>query len=243
MGNSVQPVSRVPLSEQVASRIVEMIKSGQLKSGERLPSEAELCRSYQVGRSTVREALRSLSFIGIVKMKAGEGSFVTEGPSAFLDRVLHHGLLNSDREVNELAEARALIESELAALSSQLATEDDLRCMADLIAAMERCVETGEGDLLQLDMEFHFTIARASQNNILCQLLRTIRNLLTEYISRSQALPGSAAAGLKGHRKIFEAIGRRDSRQARSAMRNHLLAFSRGYALLVKASEGIVVEV
>ncbi len=243
MRNLVQPVSRVPLSEQVAFRIVEMITSGQLVSGEKLPSEAELCQSYQVGRSTVREALRSLSFIGLVKMRAGDGSFVTEGPSAFLDRVLHRGLLNTEREVSELAEARTLIESELAALSSQLATEDDLNRLADLLSAMERYVKSAEGDFLQLDMEFHFTIARASQNNVLSQLLRTIRTLLSDYISRSLQLPDSAATGLKGHRKIFEAIRHRNAQQARTAMRSHLLTFSRGYALLVKASRAAVVEV
>ena len=232
-----KPVSRgITLSEQVAHQIVDIISSGQIKSGQKLPSENQLCKSLHVSRPTLREALKSLAYVGMVRMQAGEGCFVAEGPHKFLDRVFHHSLLNTERDVSELTDARVLVEMELTSLCAQRRTEEDLRRLEFLISEMQRSVEKGGEGFLVLDMDYHFAIAHGSQHRVLGQLLGTIRGLLMDYISKGLQVPGSAAGALEQHQKIFEAIEQRNSRQARALMRSHLETFRRAYTLLMKAS-------
>lgn len=233
----LKPVSRVTLSEQVASQIVEMISAGQILAGEKLPSEHQLCQTLGVGRSTLREALRSLSFVGMVKMRPGEGSFVADGPSRFVDRVLQQGLLNTEKDVRDLAETRIVIETELAALCAQRAAEEDFQRLELLISKMQQSFESGDAGFLPLDLEFHFAIAAGSQNKVLSQVLRTIRALLEEYIARSLEVPGSAAIAIQHHRAILKAVKQRNSQKARAAMLKHLQTFQRGYTILAKASQ------
>ncbi|MCI0628116.1 MAG: FadR family transcriptional regulator [Acidobacteria bacterium] len=232
----LKPVSRATLSEQVASQIVEMISAGQILPGEKLPSEHQLCQTLGVGRSTLREALRSLSFVGMVKMRPGEGSFVADGPSRFVDRVLQQGLLNTEKDVRDLAETRIVIETELAALCAQRAAEEDFQRLELLISRMQQSFESGGADFLPLDVEFHFAIASGSQNKVLSQVLRMIRALLEEYIARSLQVPGSAAIAIQHHLSILKALKQRNSQKARAAMLKHLQTFQRGYAILAKAS-------
>src|SRR5690242_13464300 len=119
MIEAIKPLSRTGLSEQVAAQIAGMISSGQWKPGEKLPSEAELCKAFQISRPSIREALKSLAFAGLVDMRTGQGTFVAQGPSRFLDRFCAHGLLNSRESVADLTTARIALEGELAALCAQ----------------------------------------------------------------------------------------------------------------------------
>jgi DNA-binding FadR family transcriptional regulator len=71
---NLKPVSRVTLGEQVAAQLAEQISGGRWRPGDRLPSESELCAALRIGRSTLREALKSLAFVGLVQMRPGEGT-------------------------------------------------------------------------------------------------------------------------------------------------------------------------
>ena len=81
----LKPVSRVTLSEQVASQIAEQIAHGRWQPGDRLPSETELCATLKIGRSTLREALKSLAFVGLVQMRPGEGTYVLDGTERLVE--------------------------------------------------------------------------------------------------------------------------------------------------------------
>ena len=115
----LKPVSRTTLSEQVALQLASELESKRWKPGEKLPSEAELCKVFNVGRSTLREALKSLSFIGLIRMRAGGGSYVAEQRSRYMDGpLLGKGVLNTKKDVNDLSEARLLLETEVASSTS-----------------------------------------------------------------------------------------------------------------------------
>ncbi|MBV9442966.1 MAG: FadR family transcriptional regulator, partial [Acidobacteriaceae bacterium] len=107
------------MGEQVAMQIAAMIADGRWKPGEKLPPEAELCRAVNVGRSTLREALKSLAFIGMVRMRAGDGTYVTEPPRGILDRMLAKGLLKTEKDLADVCETRMIIETELAGLAAE----------------------------------------------------------------------------------------------------------------------------
>src|ERR1044071_1659432 len=95
---SLKPVSRVTLSEQVASQIADQILQNRWLPGEKLPTEAELCSTLRIGRSTLREALKSLAFVGLVQMRPGEGTYVLDGTQLLVDRIRARGLLKTERE-------------------------------------------------------------------------------------------------------------------------------------------------
>ncbi len=235
--DTLKPVIRTTLSEQVALQIAERISGGNWKAGEKLPSESVLCKTFHIGRSTLREALKSLAFIGLVRMRAGEGTFVAEGPSKFLKHILTQGLLSNEKDVTDLCETRILLETELAALCAQRATDRDLDSLQQVITRMEESLDQGGQSFLDLDLEFHLRIAEYSQNEVLGQLLRTIRSLLHEVIEKSLQIPGSLALALEQHRKILEPLQQRDERKSRAAMRDHLKTFERGYKIIVGTAE------
>jgi GntR family transcriptional repressor for pyruvate dehydrogenase complex len=235
--SELKPVFRVTLSEQVAQQIAAAISSGRWKDGDRLPSESELCKMLHIGRSTLREALRSLAFVGMVRMRAGEGTYVAHGPSKFLERMFAQGMLATEQAVTDLCDTRIVLETELAALAAQKATEQELRKLASLLREMELNVNGASDGFLKLDLEFHLAIADASKNRIMAQLLRTIRQLLEEYIVKSLQLTDAPQLACEGHAKILEGLKDRSPRKARAAMREHLRKFQRGYKLVMAASE------
>lgn len=233
----LKPVLRTNLSEQVALQILQMISAGQWKPGEKLPSELDMGKVFQVGRSTLREALRSLSFVGIVRIRAGGGAYVADGPSKFIDRVLTHGLLNSEKDVNDLIEARIALESEAAALCAERGTEEDIEVLSLLVKEISGPLPGGSKQFLDLDVRFHLTIAAGSKNAVLSQMLWTIRNLLQELITRSLQIPGSRENTCVEHAAILDAIKQRNPRKARAAIRRHLRTFGRAYKICLEAAE------
>ncbi len=233
----LKPLVRLALSEQVATTIADMITGGKLKPGEKLPSEAELGGILRVSRSTVREALKSLAFVGLVNMRTGEGTYVSAGPSKVLNHVLAQGVLNTEREVRDLTDARMALESELASLCAQRATDEDFRVLEGILRRMAETTESGGDEFLRLDLEFHLGIATCSQSRVLAQLLQTIRGLLQELIAKSAQFPGDRDITLSQHLKILEALKARDRRKARSAVREHLRTFHRGYRLVQKGAK------
>src|SRR5436305_11276911 len=99
-------VPRVSLSDHIVEQIAELISRGALKPGDRIPSEMQLCEKFGVGRTSVREALRSLSVMGVLESQMGDGTFVATDATRFLERSYHWGLLLNPRVVDDLMETR-----------------------------------------------------------------------------------------------------------------------------------------
>lgn len=227
------PISRTTLSEQIATIIATMISEGKWKPSEKLPSEPALCQSFGVGRSTLREALKALSFVGMVEIQHGGGTYVSAEATSVLRRILPQAWL-AEEKVSDLCEARIALESELVALCARRATEEDLENIEKLVNEMRQAFRESGDRFLQLDLEFHLTIANASKNQVLADSLRTIRELLHELIKKSQELPGGREVALAHHTKILEALKQRNPRKARTAMRSHVGLFQRRYKMLLK---------
>jgi len=120
---TLKAVSRVTLGEQVAAQLADQITEGRWRPGDKLPSESELCATLHIGRSTLREALKSLAFIGLVQMRPGEGTYVLDGTQLLVDRIRTRGLLKSEKDLQDVGEARMILETELAALAAERADE------------------------------------------------------------------------------------------------------------------------
>jgi GntR family transcriptional repressor for pyruvate dehydrogenase complex len=235
----LKPVSRATLSEQIALQLAAELEAKHWNPGEKLPSEAELCKAFNVGRSTLREALKSLSFIGMIRIRAGGGSYVAEQRSKYRDGslLMTKGLLNTDKVMNDFCEVRLLIEAEIASLCAQRATEEDLNDLEAIVSEMAVSINDSGARFSELDLKFHMAIATASKNAILTELLEHIREGLQELIDKSLLLPAGRELAYKQHRALLEFLKQRNPSRARTSVRAHLRAFQRGYRILFQTTK------
>ncbi|HEV2322319.1 MAG TPA: FadR/GntR family transcriptional regulator [Terracidiphilus sp.] len=234
--STLKPVSRVTLGEQVAAQLSDQITEGRWKAGEKLPSESELCAALNIGRSTLREALKSLAFVGMVQMRPGDGTYVIEESGPLIDRILSRGLLKTEKELQDVGEARMLIECETAALAAERANSNDLNEIDLLMEEMGESLAGRGRDFVDLDVEFHLAIAQCAKNQMLYELLTPIRGVLKEWIGKSQELPGIKENAHRQHGKILSALRRREPDKARHAMRTHLQTCEKTFSLLGRIS-------
>jgi GntR family transcriptional repressor for pyruvate dehydrogenase complex len=215
------PVSRTTLTGDISRKMVTHLIRGDWASGERIPSERELCQQLGVGRASLREALKALEIMGMIETRLGDGTYVCQR-SEFLSRPLLWAITSSsEAEIQELVEARKLIEVELAGLAAERATPSDLKEIGLHLDEMENST----GDLNQFqrsDIAFHLAIAQASHNRILMNALLLIRNLLQNWIGSALKIEGVAETALKQHQRIFMGIAKKNSSAARAEMQTHL---------------------
>ncbi|MBL8174761.1 MAG: FadR family transcriptional regulator [Bryobacterales bacterium] len=226
MTPQLKPVPRTSLSDGIVDQIAELIARGGLKPGARIPSEKELCRQFHVGRTSVREALRSLAALGVVESHAGDGTFVAENAGAGLERSLRFAVLLDAREVEDLVEARVALETQLAGLAARRRSDGDLVEMREAIAGMRAGREDGEA-YLKSDLRFHLAIGRAAGNTILLKMLETTRGYLQTWIRETLASSKRRAGmSITEHGRILAAVAAGDAEGAAEAMRMHLVSSS-----------------
>ncbi len=223
----LKPIPRASLSDGIVDQIAGLIASGGLKPGDRMPSEKELCRQFHVGRTSVREALRSLAALGVVESHAGDGTFVAASAGAGLERSLRFAVLLDARELEDLVEARVALETQLAGLAARRRGPADLEEMREAIAGMKAAGADAEAYLAS-DLRFHLAIARAAGNTILRKMLETTRGYLQAWIRETLASSKRrAAVSIAEHRRILAALEAGDAEGAAAAMRGHLVSSSR----------------
>jgi GntR family transcriptional regulator, transcriptional repressor for pyruvate dehydrogenase complex len=226
------PINRTSLSDQIAGQLMDLISDGHLAPGQRLPSERDLSKEFGVGRTSLREGLRSLVAMGILEARVGEGTFVRREGGKLLESALERGLLFDGKRLEDLIETRLMLETQTAFLAATRATEADWEEMEAVVARMEAALEKPDV-YLEVDLHFHLLVARATQNSVLHHLIGTIRTYLHEWIRGSLEAGGSAAeAGRAGqslqqHQGILGALWDRDAEKSQQLMREHILSSSR----------------
>jgi GntR family transcriptional regulator, transcriptional repressor for pyruvate dehydrogenase complex len=225
MVSQLAPVRRTTLSGEVANRLTEAIRSGELAPGARLPAERELGVQFGVGRTSVREALRMLQATGLVTVRPGDGAFVANVSSAN-DRSFARWESLYHYRVEELFEARLAIEPLAAARAASRADEDDVNSIAAALTAFEQGVnECDLAAMVLADDDFHGAIMLASRNRMFQAMLGVANHLSLESKRAGLSAPGRPPHVLAKHRAIFAAIAAGDSQAAESAMRDHLMSF------------------
>lgn len=215
-----RPVQTNSLSEAVAEQIGNLIASGNLKPGDRLPTETELLKQFGVGRSTVREALKSLAMAGLIETRRRGGTFVTENYTGFLNDRLNWATVFSDREFQDIMEVRIALESQAAALAAKRITPAGKLELANIVDSLETSLDDPER-AASYDLKFHVAVAKASENPILVNLIHSIRNLIQEYI-RVGYTNQPDLTDYSEHRQIYHAIDAGDPERASRVMTWHL---------------------
>jgi GntR family transcriptional repressor for pyruvate dehydrogenase complex len=211
----VIPVAQRTAAEHVRSQLIELIESGEFAVGQRLPSEAELAKSFAVSRSVIREALHSVNALGLTRSHAGKGTFVDAqfAPSQ---------LLTGKYLPRDLHEVRRTLEVPLAALAAERRSRADLKAMTELLVKFRE--EQDPSVRVGIDADFHVAIATATANPLFPRLVSELRSVLQEQAIAAAIVPGRAAQAADEHDAILAAIAERDARAASEAMKLHLAA-------------------
>jgi GntR family transcriptional repressor for pyruvate dehydrogenase complex len=213
------------ISEEIVEQIKDHISQGELKPGEKIPSERDLATLLGVSRPSVREALMVLEAMGLVESRQGGGTFVRSLTEESLASPLTSMVEKNPRLLHSLAEVRMGLESWSAFLAASRATPEETARIGALYKEMERQASGGGWDA-EVDAQFHYAITTATHNTLQLHVLNTIHGLfhatiqvaLTEFYRKA----GYVELLLNQHREIFEAIADRDPERARMAMMKHL---------------------
>jgi len=211
---------RVPISSEVAQILMSHLLHDGYEVGQRIPSERALAESLGVGRSVIREALKSLALLGLVQVRAGDGNYLQSRSSGLLPNTFEWGMLLEDNKLEELIEARRELEVVLAGFAAARRTPEDIADLRALIETMRGA--PADQRFVEADVAFHLRIARAAGNPVLQQMLESTHSLLHAWISRVIEAAGDTNPSLSEHIPVLEAIEAGDVEGARAAIREHL---------------------
>jgi GntR family transcriptional repressor for pyruvate dehydrogenase complex len=208
-----------PVFQAVSDELKQRIRGGEWLPGERLPSISQLAKALKVSTGSVREALRSLQSIGLVKIEHGRGVFVT-GSRSSTDVASHFEHVDLGLIV-ALAETRRILEPELAALAAERGTDEELLSIEQLAQQMEAEAHQGT-DFVEPDVQFHRCIAEAARNPVLFRMMASVNDLFLESRKVTSLEPGMTARAVRYHLLIAEALRDRNAPQARLLMLAHM---------------------
>lgn len=221
MAGLLEPVpQRGNVTQLVIRRIKSALLSGELKPGDRLPSEPELAQRWGLGRTSVREALKMLVAIGVLEVRRGDGTFVVESVGGNALDPLVFGLLLEPGSRAELLEFRTALELDFVELAVRRATEDDLTAMEAAIQRLEALVAQAPAEAMQLaeaDLAFHRAVQLATHNRFLAKVGDAVLDFFAASLYRSMTTPAAGLRAVGHHRALLEALRSRDPEHARVA--------------------------
>ena len=223
-----RPVQRVSISDDIVQQVMKQISGGHLRPGQRLPSERELCKQFNAGRSSLREALRCLSIMGVLTARVGEGTSVAINGNKFLGTVMEWRVITERYDLRNLMELRLALEGLAAASTAERASVAEIAAIEALTKRMRDAVNDAKS-FGALDLEFHLAVARASRNEALLDMLTMIRGQLVRVVTTVLKLPDARPLSLAEHEAITKAIKTRNPETARKAMQAHLSSAIKRY--------------
>jgi len=230
-------VERSALPDQIAERILQMIKDRQLRPGDKLPPERELSAMMNVGRPALREALRALALMNVIEIRQGTGAYVTQLDTAQLVQHLDFVFTLNDAALMDLFDARKIVEAGIAELAAKQITPED-------VVLLEACLQksadsANDADLfLQADLDLHHQIARIARNPILMRFIESIHQLGLASRRRTGHLMGVVEQSMNDHHLIVEALKAGNPQAAREAMLTHLGNVEEKLRRLVEGGKG-----
>ena len=209
------------MAEQVVEQIRALIGSGQLRPGDRLPAERELCKQLGISRPSLRAGLRMLVAHGVLRARHGSGTYVADGPPSLDSGQLSLLAALHGFTFDQMFEARRVLEVQVAGLAAERATAEHLATIAEETAEMYAALDDPQQYLIH-DIKFHRAIASASGNPILATLVEMVSAVMydqrRETIGRAHDFKESAEM----HQRIYRAIRSQKPDAARLAMHDHL---------------------
>ncbi len=226
---AMAPIDRAGITELVVQRIKELLARGELGAGSRLPPERELADMLSISRPSLRTALKALSVMGIIRAKPGAGTYIAESLPEVFTEPMHFMTLINNTSIEELFEARRIIEAGLAELAAERATAEDIQALTKEVEGMKATIDDPE-TCLKHDVHFHQTMARAANNKLMSGVMDTIAQLLFHIRRQSIAHASDLDEAIEWHQKILDAIRKHEPRRAKDMLSGHLRAAQEAWA-------------
>lgn len=230
---NLKPIKTRKIYEQIVDQVGQLVAEGQLKPGDRLPSERELVKRFQVSRASIREAISALEMMGLIEVHSGEGTYIRHvNIESVVTPLAWMLFIEADSDL-ELYEARKILEVQAAGLAAERADEDEITDLFEALEIMRMDLENqrlGE----DADHQFHYAIARATHNKILIRLMNTLSDTMKKTLKSSRSRlyeHGDTPKKLYDeHCSIYEAIKNRDVDNAQKLMLDHLVGVEKHLA-------------
>ncbi|MFZ5943249.1 MAG: FadR/GntR family transcriptional regulator [Bacillota bacterium] len=219
--------THISLSDKIVGQIKDMIFSGKLKPGDKLPSENELCDMFNVSRTSIREAVKILSGLGFLKIKRGLGIYVEQLDAGYIINQISPILVQREDDLLDIVRVRKLLETHAAAWAAENATAEDLLKMEEAVYRSDELVASGmanSDNLSEANLRFHMILAKSTGSKVLFRIMESLWDILTEARKVTVQLPGRKLDSVEGHKAILQAIRNKDPHAAQQAMLNHLEA-------------------
>lgn len=217
--------------DQVIEQIKNKIKCGEIKKGDKLPSEREMAESIGVSRTSVREAIRALEVVGLVESRQGAGNYIKTNFDNSLFEPLSVMFMLQESSVEEMYDLRETLELQCAKLCAKKIEDNELALLNAIVDRMY--IAGSEEESLELDIKFHYLIAKASRNVLLINVLEVISQLMDEFIqkSRMQILHegNTKESLLEIHENLLRALKCRDELKVYNSMKEHFNLIRKAY--------------
>lgn len=217
----MSPVERNSVADQVAKKILDLVRTGNLKPGDQLPTERDLSQMLQVSRPSVREALRGLQILGVVKTRQGGGAYISSLDAADLLGPLQILITLNEDNVEGLYEARVMVDGRVARVAAERLPDADIDRLLAIVKVQEGLVNDPIGFRVS-DLEFHRTIMDGTRNPFLSRVSYSLYVLGIEYRRIASLLPGVLAQSQADHADIAAALAARDPDWAERATETHM---------------------
>ncbi len=223
MIDDISPIERTtrdPLAIEVTRRLLDYLLAGDLRPGDRLPPERKLADAFGVGRTILREALKSLTVLGLVEVRQGDGNYLRSTETEFLPKAIEWGLLLGAKTTRDLVDARMVLEVAIVAMAADRMNDEAIARLDGHIADMKAAGDAGT--FVAADVAFHLAIAETTRNETLQQIMNNMLSLLKVWASRVMEVERHYDEIAAQHRTIRDALARRDGTGAARAMAEHL---------------------
>ena len=215
------PIVRESVAEMVVRRILDMVRTGVLKAGDPLPPERDLALSLNVSRPSVREAMRGLTVLGVVRSRQGGGAHISELDAEALLGPIQFFLSLQDMNIRELYDARSLIESDVARRAAENIGAEELGRLEAILAAQADTLDDPIA-FRKSDYAFHEAIWIGSRNAFLKRIGQSLNVLGLEFRKRASETAGVLQRSYQDHRRLLDALQARDPEAAARAAQQHM---------------------
>ncbi len=205
----MDPINHQSVVNEVLKRITQFIISGELKPGDKLPTEVEFIEQLGVGRNSIREAIKMLYAMGVLEVKRGHGTFITTEVKPEIFNPLIFSLLIEPKTGDDLYELRSMFESMVMFLAIDKSSEEDIRKLELMMDETKRFYDTGQyeiNDFVKKDVEFHLELLKLARNSLIERIGKTIVELFPKYLKMSLSQKNGIMRSIKNHYEIIDVI-------------------------------------
>ena len=220
----IQPINKLTLIDHIIEVISNLISEGKLKPGDALPSERKLSEMLKISRNSVRQAIKALSVLGVLKTRAGSPTYLNKSISKLFTNPFKFVSILHNIKAIELFETREMLEVKLVKLAAEKATNKDIERINSILEKGKVFLNNPE-EFSFLESEFHNAIFKAARNRLLAAMMDSINEVLFERKKKSLLLFSDYKKILKQHTNIFAAIKNKDPDKAGKVMLEHLSDF------------------